>query len=144
NGNPADNSGRRRTTKDLHRHRLPLAERGPAALHSIQFSLRSIPRTGSRDNFGQNDSPPRRGGRGMTIFVANFDKKTEEADLKELFEDFGKVNDVYIRRDWDTGESLGYAFIEMPRDGEAEYAIEKLDGKRWNGRRLKVAEKQER
>jgi RNA recognition motif-containing protein len=39
---------------------------------------------------------------------------------------------------------LGYAFIEMPFDGAAEEAIEKLDGKRWNGRRLKVSEKQER
>ncbi len=80
----------------------------------------------------------------MTIFVANFDYDTEEADLKELFQDFGKVNDVQICRDWKTGESLGYAFIEMPLDGEAEYAIEKLDGKRWNGRFLKVSEKQGR
>jgi|HubBroStandDraft_6_1064221.scaffolds.fasta_scaffold2482755_2 RNA recognition motif-containing protein len=80
----------------------------------------------------------------MTIFVANFDKETEEADLKELFQDFGKVNDVHICTNWETGESLGYAFIEMPFDGAAEEAIEKLDGKRWNGRRLKVSEKQER
>jgi RNA recognition motif-containing protein len=80
----------------------------------------------------------------MTIFVANFDLKTEEVDLKELFEDFGKVNDVHLCRDWKTGETLGYAFIEMPFDGDAEWAIEKLDGKQWNGRRLKVCEKQER
>ena len=80
----------------------------------------------------------------MTIFVANFDPETEEADLKELFGDFGKVNDVHICMDWRTGEPLGYAFIEMPLDGEAEDAIRTLDGKRWNGRRLKVSEKQER
>ena len=39
---------------------------------------------------------------------------------------------------------MSYAFVETPFDGEAEYAIEKLDGKRWNGRRLKVSEKHER
>lgn len=80
----------------------------------------------------------------MTIFVANFDHDTEETDLRVLFEKFGTVNDVHIRMDWRTGEPLGYAFIEMPFDGEAEYAIEKLDGRWWNGRRLKVSEKQER
>jgi len=79
----------------------------------------------------------------MTIFVANFDSETEEQDLKVLFENFGTVNDVHIARDWRTGEPLSYAFVEMPFDGEAEYAIEKLDGKRWSGRRLKVSEKQE-
>ena len=80
----------------------------------------------------------------MTIFVANFDSKTEESDLRTLFENFGVVNDVHIPCDWRTGEQLSYGFIEMPNDGEAERAIEKLDGKRWNGRWLKVSEKQER
>ena len=47
----------------------------------------------------------------MTIFVANFSYETEEADLKELFEDFGKVNDVQIYRDFRTCESLGYGFV---------------------------------
>jgi RNA recognition motif-containing protein len=80
----------------------------------------------------------------MTIFVANFDSDTEESDLRTLFENFGVVNDVHIACNWRTGEQLSYGFIEMPNDGEAERAIEKLDGKRWNGRRLKVSEKQER
>jgi cold-inducible RNA-binding protein len=80
----------------------------------------------------------------MTIFVANFDSDTDELDLKTLFEKFGLVLDVQIAIDWKTGEQLNYAFIEMPNDGEAEYAIEKLDGKRWSGRWLKVSEKQER
>src|SRR5438445_7841439 len=74
----------------------------------------------------------------MTIFVANFDSETEESDLRVLFENFGTVNDVHIVCDWRTGDPSGYAFIEMPFDGQAEEAIEKLDGRRWNGRRLKV------
>jgi RNA recognition motif-containing protein len=80
----------------------------------------------------------------MTIFVANFDHDTEEADLRVLFEKFGTVNDVHIPCDWKTGEPLSYAFVEMPFDGEADDAIRALDGKRWNGRWLKVSEKQER
>jgi RNA recognition motif-containing protein len=69
---------------------------------------------------------------------------TDEEDLKVLFENFGVVNDVHIAHDWRTGEQLSYGFIEMPNDGEAEMAIEKMDGKRWNGRWLKVSEKQSR
>ena len=78
----------------------------------------------------------------MTICEANFDPETEEADLKTLFENFGTVNHVHIAFD-SNDEPLGYAFIEMPLHGEASSAIEKLDGKRWNGRRLKVDEEQE-
>jgi RNA recognition motif-containing protein len=73
----------------------------------------------------------------MTIFVANFDSDTEEHDLKVPFENFGTVNDVHIASDWSTGERLDYAFVEMPIDAEAEQAIEKLNGRRWSGRRLK-------
>ena len=80
----------------------------------------------------------------MTIFVANFDAETEESDLKTLFENFGTVMDVYIAEDWRTGERASYAFVEMPNDGEAEEAIEKLNGRRWNGRWLKVSEKRAR
>jgi RNA recognition motif-containing protein len=80
----------------------------------------------------------------MTIFVANFGKETKESDLKELFEEYGTVRDVEIRHHWETGESLGYAFVLMSRDREAEHAIYALDGRWWNGRRLKVNQKQER
>ena len=78
----------------------------------------------------------------MTIFVANFDYETEESDFKTLFGNFGTVEDVQIARHWRTDKWLGYAFVEMPIDAEAKRAIEELDGRRWNGQRLKVSEKQ--
>ena len=80
----------------------------------------------------------------MTIFVANFKKGTTEAELKELFKNYGEVRWVEIRRDWVSDEPLGYAFVLMPREREAEHAISSLDGEWWNGRRLKVSAKQER
>jgi cold-inducible RNA-binding protein len=80
----------------------------------------------------------------MTIFVANFDNETDESDLQTLFENFGTVEDVYIMTDRRTGDQLGYGFVEMPNDREAEEAIAKLDGRRWNGRRLKVNQKRSR
>jgi cold-inducible RNA-binding protein len=79
----------------------------------------------------------------MKLFVANFDFETEESDLESLFENFGTVNDVYIATDRKTYEPVGYGFIEMPNDGEAQNAIAELDGRRWNGRLLRVSEKRE-
>jgi RNA recognition motif-containing protein len=80
----------------------------------------------------------------MDIFVANFDEKVREDDLKELFSDFGRVDDVTIWYNSRTGESDGFGFVDMPNDREAEEAIEKLNGRWWNGKRLKVNEKRSR
>ena len=77
----------------------------------------------------------------MTLFVANFDESVTEDDLKELFWEFGTVDDVTIWYNSRTGESEGFGFIDMPNDSEAEEAIERLNGRRWNGKRLKVNKK---
>jgi RNA recognition motif-containing protein len=77
----------------------------------------------------------------MTIFVANVDKQTEEGDLQALFTHYGTVMNVHIFRDRKTEESLGYAFVEMPDDFNAERAIRNLDGHFWNDRQLKVSER---
>lgn len=75
----------------------------------------------------------------MKLFVANFDEDMTEEDLEEIFRDYGKVNSVKIWIDFDSGKSKGFGFVEMPDDYEAETAIDRLDGTRWRGRRLKVA-----
>lgn len=64
----------------------------------------------------------------MVIFVANFDKYTEEEDLRVLFSRYGTVTDVKIFRNRDTEEPLGYAFVDMPEDYCAERAIRHLNG----------------
>lgn len=80
----------------------------------------------------------------MVIFVANFDKQTDEEDLRVLFSNYGTVIDVNMFRDRQTDEPLGYAFVEMPDDRDAERAIRHLNGRFWNGRRLKVGERRPR
>ena len=80
----------------------------------------------------------------MTLFVANFDKRTEKEDLEELFREYGEVTDVKIFRDRETDESLGYGFVEMADDWDAERAMKRLNGRWWNGRRLKVTERRPR
>ena len=80
----------------------------------------------------------------MVLFVANFDTYTKEEDLKDLFSRYGPVSDVVLFRDRRTGELLGYGFIDMPDDDCAERAIRHLNGRFWNGRRLKVSERRPR
>lgn len=55
-----------------------------------------------------------------------------------LFEDFGTVADVNVIRDRMTGESRGFAFVEMPSQSEAEAAIEGLNGREMHGRMMRV------
>ena len=80
----------------------------------------------------------------MVIFVANFDKQTDEDDLQTLFSNYGTVIDVNMFRDRDTDEPLGYAFVEMPDEQDAETAIMRLNGRGWNGRKLKVSQRRPR
>jgi RNA recognition motif-containing protein len=76
----------------------------------------------------------------MKLFVANFDKSVTQEDLNDLFSDYGKVMDVKIWIDWDTGESRGFGIVELEEDWEAEQAIHTLNGKCWRGMRLKVSQ----
>jgi RNA recognition motif-containing protein len=74
----------------------------------------------------------------MNIYVGNLNYKLQESQLEEVFKEYGEVSSVKIITDKYTGRSKGFGFIEMPNDGEAEAAIEALDGKEVSGRQLRV------
>jgi cold-inducible RNA-binding protein len=76
----------------------------------------------------------------MKLFVGNFAFSTTEEDLRELFQPFGNVESVAVVTDRDTGRSRGFGFVEMPDRGEAEKAIEGLNGKEVGGRALNINE----
>jgi cold-inducible RNA-binding protein len=73
----------------------------------------------------------------MIIFVNNCNFATTNRDLEEIFSAFGDVRSVRVCKDA-LGFSRGFCFINMPTDGEAEAAIEGLDGCEVNGRIIKV------
>ena len=47
------------------------------------------------------------------LFVCKLNPVTLEHDLELIFSRFGKINSCEIIRDWKTGDSLQYAFIEF-------------------------------
>jgi cold-inducible RNA-binding protein len=75
-----------------------------------------------------------------SIFVGNLDFSVTEDQLRSLFEGHGAVERVTIMTDRDTGRSRGFAFVEMGNSGEADQAINTLNGTNLNGRALNVNE----
>lgn len=76
----------------------------------------------------------------MKLFVGNFPFSTTEADLQSLFAPYGNIESVTVVTDRQTGRSRGFGFVEMSDRGEAEKAIEALNGKEVGGRALNVNE----
>jgi RNA recognition motif-containing protein len=78
-----------------------------------------------------------------TIYVGNLPFSATEQDIKVLFERHGKVDSVKLINDRETGKPRGFGFVEMG-SGEAQAAIQGLNGYQMNGRPLRVNEAQER
>jgi RNA recognition motif-containing protein len=76
----------------------------------------------------------------MNIYVGNLPFSLSEAELQGAFAEFGQVASVSIIKDKFTGESRGFAFVEMPNANEAQAAIAGLNGQDLKGRALVVNE----
>ena len=74
----------------------------------------------------------------MNIFVAGLSYQINEADLKELFEEYGAVSSAKIITDRDSGRSKGFGFVEM-EDEDGQKAIEELNDAEYDGRTLAVS-----
>jgi RNA recognition motif-containing protein len=74
----------------------------------------------------------------MTIYVGNLSYRASEADLKEVFADYGEVKRVVLPTDRETGRLRGFAFVEMSEEAQEDAAITELDGAEWMGRQLRV------
>ncbi|MBP7225729.1 MAG: RNA-binding protein [Aliarcobacter sp.] len=80
----------------------------------------------------------------MNIYVGNLSYRTEDADLKQLFSEFGAVKSAKVIMDRETNKSKGFGFIEMETAEAGAKAIEALNGKENEGRTLRVNEAQPR
>ncbi len=73
------------------------------------------------------------------LYVGNLPFSSTSEEVQELFEQHGSVLSVSLVSDRDTGRPRGFGFVEM-EDGDADVAIEALDGATFGGRNLKVNE----
>ena len=74
----------------------------------------------------------------LKLYVGNLSYTTSEEDLRTLFSGAGTVRSVTLIKDRDTGQSKGFAFIEMSSQTEAEQAIKTLNGTSFDNRAIKV------
>jgi RNA recognition motif-containing protein len=77
---------------------------------------------------------------GRKLYVGNLPYSATEQSLREAFAASGTVDTVSIITDRDTGQSKGFAFVEMASDGEAQAATQAMNGKMLDGRQIKVNE----
>src|SRR5512133_3534283 len=76
----------------------------------------------------------------MNIYVGNLPFTASEDEVRQAFAAYGTVSSVAIIKDRETGQSRGFAFVEMPNNEEGTTAINNMNGKPLKGRALKVNE----
>jgi RNA recognition motif-containing protein len=80
----------------------------------------------------------------MRIYVGNLEYAVTSDELRALFEPFGEVTFAEVQTKTRTGQSRGFALVEMPKDKEAEKAIASLNGTEHRERKLVVNESRPR
>ncbi len=77
---------------------------------------------------------------GNKLYVGGLSYSTTEGQLQEVFSAHGTVESARVITDRVTGRSKGFGFVEMSSGGEAQKAIEALNGTQLDGRTLTVNE----
>ncbi len=72
------------------------------------------------------------------IYVGNLNYATTEESLTNCFSQFGEVLSSIVIKDRATGQSKGFGFVEFAEAQSADAAIEGMNGKELDGRRLRV------
>jgi len=73
------------------------------------------------------------------LYVGNLSYSTTEDDLRTLFLQAGTVASVALIKDRDSGQSKGFAFVEMSNQAEAQKAITMFNGFSIGDRELRVS-----
>ncbi|HEX8218270.1 MAG TPA: RNA-binding protein [Chloroflexia bacterium] len=74
------------------------------------------------------------------LYVGNLPYSVTEDQLREMFSQVGEISDAAVVTDRYTGQSKGFAFVEMVSDEAAQAAIDKFDGQDMDGRAMVVNE----
>ena len=73
------------------------------------------------------------------LYVGGIPYRTTEDELRTAFSEAGEVTSASIISDRMTGRSRGFGFVEMASEAEAQAAIDRWDGKEFDGRMLSVS-----
>ncbi|KAL2122525.1 hypothetical protein VTJ04DRAFT_2980 [Mycothermus thermophilus] len=96
---------------------------GPAGLPDCD------PASSEQGNKKDTDKSPRRSGLAW---------HTEEATLRQKFEEFGVVEEAVVVKDRDTGRSRGFGFVRYTNEDDARKAISAMNNVEFDGRQIRV------
>ncbi|MGE0483716.1 MAG: RNA recognition motif domain-containing protein [Gammaproteobacteria bacterium] len=74
----------------------------------------------------------------MNLYVGNLPYSVTEDQLRDTFAAYGEVARVNLITDKFSGQSKGFAFVEMPDNAAADAAIKALNDTQMGGRNIKV------
>ncbi len=77
---------------------------------------------------------------GLKLFVGGVSYDATEDDLREAFSAHGKLTEVHIATDRDTGRSKGFAFVTFSSKKHGLAAIKALHDSKIHGRKISVQE----
>jgi RNA recognition motif-containing protein len=66
--------------------------------------------------------------RGKKLFVGNIPYLAKEPDLEKVFSKTGEVIELKIMKNKKNGKSLGVGYVVYKNKGQAEAALEKING----------------
>lgn len=74
------------------------------------------------------------------IYVGNLDFGIDNDKLKEIFSEFGEIEEAVVINDKFSGRSKGFGFVTFANDENADKAISEMNEKEVEGRKLRVNE----
>ncbi|XP_031489202.1 serine/arginine-rich SC35-like splicing factor SCL30A isoform X2 [Nymphaea colorata] len=73
-----------------------------------------------------------------SLLVRNLRRDCRPEDLRRPFGQFGPLKDIYLPRDYHTGEPRGFGFVQYVEPADAAEAKYQMDGQIFHGRELTV------
>jgi len=95
-------------------------------------------------NTNTTSTTPKKEPSSTLIYVSNLPFDTTDEQLRDLFKGFG-IKTAYVAKR-KNGKSKGFGFVNLEKDSDQKAAIEKVNGKEFNSRKLnaKIAMNDER
>ena len=76
----------------------------------------------------------------MNLYISNLSYNISDADLRQLFADYGEITSAKVIMDRETGRSRGLGFVELSDDELAKKAIEELNQASYDGKVINITE----
>ena len=76
----------------------------------------------------------------MNLYISNLNYSVTDAELAELFADYGEITSAKVIMDRETGRSRGFGFVELSDDAAAQKAIEELNQATFKDKVINVTE----